>query len=149
MAPVELDVETSLPPSRVRDALLDFSARRPEIWPGLHPTLYEVYSVEEASAEVKEGSKLPGATFWAREHYDWSDPGIIRLTVKESNFCAPGSYVAVTLRERAGGGTRVHLAWDRTGTTRAGKLAERLIRFTKGRPVASSFKQAFKKLERE
>jgi hypothetical protein len=42
MARVELDVENSLPPQRVREALLDFSQRRPNIWPGLERGLYEV-----------------------------------------------------------------------------------------------------------
>src|SRR5881397_484355 len=47
MPRVELDVDTNLPPERVREALLDFSDRRPEIWPGIEPSLYKVYSVGE------------------------------------------------------------------------------------------------------
>lgn len=147
MARVELDVETSLPPERVRATLLDFSERRPEIWPGIEPSLYEVYSVGESTADVKEGSKFPGMTFWAREHYDWSAPDTVRWTVAESNFCTPGSYVAATIRPRQGGGTRVHVEWNRSGATPAGKLAVRLIALTKGRPVAASLRQAFKRLE--
>ena len=148
MAKVELDVETSLPPERVRDALLDFSERRPEIWPGIEPSLYEVYSVGDTTADIKEGSKMPGMTVWAREHYDWSDPQTVRWTVSESNFCTPGSYVAATLHPLESGGTRVHIEWDRTGTTATGKFAVRMIRLTKGRPVAASMKKAFGKLER-
>ena len=46
MAHVELDIEdTSLYPERVIRALTDFSERRPEIWPCLHPSLYEVHSL--------------------------------------------------------------------------------------------------------
>jgi hypothetical protein len=44
-------------------------------------------------ADVQEGSKMPGMTVWAKEHYDWSAPELITWTVRESNFCAPGSYV--------------------------------------------------------
>ena len=51
MARLEFDVDTSLSPERVAGALLDFSPRRPEIWPGIEPSLYEVYSVGETSAE--------------------------------------------------------------------------------------------------
>ena len=40
-----MDVETAVEPARVRAALLDFSPRRPEIWPGITPSLYEVYEV--------------------------------------------------------------------------------------------------------
>jgi hypothetical protein len=149
MGRVQVDVETSLPPDRVREALIDFSPRRPDIWPGIERSLYEVYSVGETTAFVKEGSKFPGMTVWAKERYDWSDPATVRWTVEESNFCTPGSYVAATLHPRDGGGTRVQIDWERTGTTRSGRFAVRLITLTKGRPVAASVKKAFSKLERE
>jgi hypothetical protein len=134
----------------VRSALLDFSDRRPDIWPGLERSLYEIYEVGETTAEVKEGSKMPGLTVWAREHYDWSDPDSIRWTVKDSNFCtADTSYVVAHLLPRDDGGTRIRVEWDRTGTTPRGKFAEKLIRLTRGRLVASSLKGALRKMERE
>jgi hypothetical protein len=148
MAHLELDVETSLSPDRVRDALLDFSERRPDIWPELDRSLYEVYSVGEGTADVKEGSKLPGMTVWARERYDWSEPNTIRWTVQESNFCTAASYVAATLHPREGGGTRVHISWDRVGTTSKGRFAIRMITLTRGRPIVASMRKAFDKLER-
>ena len=91
MPSVDRAVETTLSPEALRDALIDFSDRRPDIWPGLSRELYEVYSVGETTADVKEGNKSPLGPFWAREHYDWSDPDTVRWTVQESNFCAPGS----------------------------------------------------------
>ncbi len=147
MAALELEVETSLGTDEVRAALLDFSERRPDIWPDLEPSLYEVHSVGEASADVTEGSKMPGMTIWAREAYDWSSPDTIRWTVTESNFCTPGSYVAATLRPRDGGGTRMHVEWDRTGTTFKGKFIVRMVRLTKGKPIASSVGKAFRAME--
>jgi hypothetical protein len=45
MARVELDIDTPLSPEKVLSGLTDFSERRPEIWPGLHPSLYEVHSL--------------------------------------------------------------------------------------------------------
>ncbi len=149
MPKVEMDLETSVPPERVRSALLDFSPSRPEVWPGITPTLYEVYSVGETSAEIKEGTKQPGATVWAKEHYDWSDPETVRWTVRESNFCAPGSYVQARIRPREGGGSRVHIEWNRTPTSFAGRLATVLIKATRGKPVAASFKKAMDRLERQ
>jgi hypothetical protein len=104
MPHVEVDTDTTLPPERVREALLDFSDRRPDIWPGLDRSLYEVYEVGETTADIKEGSRLPGTTIWAHEHYDWSDPDTVRWTVVESNFCTPGSRVYATLHPRDGGG---------------------------------------------
>jgi hypothetical protein len=149
MPKVEMDLETAVEPARVRAALIDFSPRRPEIWPGIAPSLYEVSSVGETSAEIKEGTKAPGMTVWAKEHYDWSDPNTVRWTVRESNFCAPGSYVQATVTPRDGGGSRVHIEWNRTPTSFSGRVTAFLIKATKGKPVAASFKKAMDKLERE
>lgn len=148
MAEIEMDIDTTLPPEQVIGALLDFSERRPEVWPGLEPSLYEVYSVGDTEAEIKEGSKLPGAKFWAREHYDWSTPGTVTWTVRDSNFSAPGSYVSATVTPKGGGGSHIHVVWDRTPTSFVGRLVMAVIRRTKGKPVAASIKKALDKLER-
>ena len=118
MPRVEMDVETTLSPERVRAALLDFSPQRPAIWPGITPSLYEVYEVGEATADIKEGTR----TVWAKEHYDWSTPGTVRWTVRESNFCTPGSGVSVDVSPGTGGGSRVHLVWERHPSNAKGRM---------------------------
>jgi hypothetical protein len=142
-----VEVETALPPEAVRDALLDFSERRPELWPNLDPRFYEVHSVGETTADVSEGTKLPIGSIRAREQYDWSEPNVVRWTVVESNFSAPGGRVIVSLSPREGGGTRMHIDWERTGTTLAGRALIRLLALTKGRPIASSVRKALQRLE--
>jgi hypothetical protein len=146
MPKVELDVETPLPPERVKDALLDFSPRRPEIWPDIEPSLYEVYAVHETSADVKEGSKTPIGVIWAKEHYDWSVPNIVKWTVQESNFCTPGSYVAARIDPNEGAGSRIHIVWERTGVSLRGRLIVTLVKQSKGKPIAASVKKAFDRL---
>jgi hypothetical protein len=146
---VEMDVETSLPPERVMEALLDFSERRPEIWPGIDPSQYEVYSLGEKEADIREGSKFPGASFWAKEHYDWSTPGTVTWTVLESNFSAPGSYVSATISPKDQGGTHIHLVWNRTPTSFMGRIAMAMIMLTKGKPISASFEKTLNKLERQ
>lgn len=148
MPKIELDLESSLPPERVLAALLDFSPKRPEIWPGIDPSQYEVYSVGETEAEIKEGSRLPWTTIWAKEHYDWSTPGTVTWTVRESNFCAPGSSVSATVTPTGQGGSHIHIVWDRTPTSFAGRVGIGLITLTKGKPVVASVKKALDKLER-
>ncbi|HEX9237063.1 MAG TPA: SRPBCC family protein [Actinomycetota bacterium] len=149
MTRIETDLETTVPPDKVRAALLDFSPRRPEIWPGIASSMYEVYSVGETSADVKEGTKMPGMKVWARERYDWSNPDTVTWTVQESNFSAPGSYVSATVTPREGGGSHVHIVWDRTPTSLVGRIVMFAIVRTKGKPIAASFKKAMDKLERE
>jgi hypothetical protein len=67
----DLELETSAPPERVRAALLDFSERRPEIWPGLSREFYEVYSVGETKrrsrADPREGGGTRIRLHWERE----------------------------------------------------------------------------------
>lgn len=143
MPKVEMDVTTTVPPERVRTALIDFSARRPEIWPGITAKQYQVFNVGETDADVREGT----GSFWAREHYDWSDPQTVRWTVKESNFNAPGSYVQATISPRDGGGSDIHIVWNRTPTSFMGRIAALAIRMSKGGPVKSSFKKGLATLE--
>lgn len=147
MATVEMDLETSVEPDRVRGALVDFSPRRPELWPGVDPALYEVYTVGDTSADIKEGGNAPGGKIWAKEHYDWSDPQTVKWTVLESNFCAPGGRVAATITPRSGGGSKVHIEWERTGTTFMGRFIAFMVKLTGGKPVAASFKKGLAKLE--
>jgi len=85
MPKLEMDVETTLPPERVREALLDFSKRRPQIWPGITP--------------------------------------------------------------RDGGGSDVHIEWNREPTSMKGRVAAFVIVRTKGKPVAASFEKAMRRLE--
>ena len=121
MTKIEIDFGTKLRPERVVGALTDFTPRRPDIWPGLAREFYEVYSVGDGSAEVQEGSSKP-VKVWAKERYDWSTPGTVTWTVKESNFCTPGSGVSVDVSAGEGGGSRVHLVWERHPSNAKGRM---------------------------
>ncbi len=145
MARLELEIETKLPPDKVMAALTDFSNRRPDVWPDLAREYYKVYSVGEKTADVREGSVKP-MRVWAREHYDWSTPGTVTWTVKESNFCRPGSHVSARASPKAGGGSRVQIVWDRTGSNLKGKFIVFMMRLMKGKPIMSSYKNALDKM---
>jgi hypothetical protein len=148
MSRVELDIDTPLPPERVISGLTDFSERRPKIWPGLHPSLYEVRSVEDTWAEVKEGSRLPVMTVWAVEGYDWSVPGTVSWTIKESNLFAPGGSVSAQV-DPGPGGSRIHLTWNRTGVGVKGRMLVGVIKLSGGKPVAASIKAGLDKMREQ
>lgn len=133
---VELDIETSLKPEQVIAAVTDFTPRRPDIWPGLAREFYEVYSVGDTEADVQEGSLKP-TRIWAKEHYDWSTPGVVHWTVKESNFCTPGSYVKATVTPRDGG-SNIHCEWERTATKLLYRVGFFMIKATGGKPIRQS-----------
>ena len=67
MAHIEFSIRTDAPPDAVRAALLDFSERRPELWPGLPRHQYVIYEATETWADIREGYKGP---IWVREHYE-------------------------------------------------------------------------------
>jgi hypothetical protein len=90
MAHVRYSADGAVAAERVVGALTDFSERRPAIWPGLSSHLYKVHAVEETAADVTEGTDVLGG-IWAREHYDWSRPGVVTLTCTESPFFRTGT----------------------------------------------------------
>jgi hypothetical protein len=139
-AEVEFTLTAPVPPEKVIAALTDFTSRRPELWPDLDPQAYRVEEVGETTALIREGQRTP--RLWALEAYDWSTPGTVRWTVKESNFCRPGSYMSAYAEPDGAGGSRVHFSWNRTGVGLKGKLIVGLVRRTSGRPIASGLQSA-------
>jgi hypothetical protein len=146
MARLNVDRESTLPPKRVIDALIDFSARRPETWPGLAPEFYEVYSVGETSAYVKEGSAMSGLKIWAREHYDWSKPGLCRGRFRRATSARPA--VASWPRSSRDDGAAACMG---SGSAR-GQISRPLARAhdeaDKGKLIVQSVRSALDKLER-
>ena len=83
--------------------------------------VYEVHSVDATYADVTEG--IPFA--WSRERYDWSEPGVVRLTQVDSNVARDGS---IQYRiEAAGKGTRIVCDRHRTFLGWRGRLAGTLM----------------------
>ena len=119
MANVEFDLETPIPPAEVLAAAVDFSDRRPDLWPTIERRVYWVHARGDTWAEVTEGSRFLG-TIWARERYDWSTPGRVRATVLDSNVFRPG-------------GTWELAAAGRDGSTKVTVTSRRRARGTRGR----------------
>jgi hypothetical protein len=106
-------------------ALTDFSDRRCEIFANLDRRQFKVHTVDPTSAEVTEGASFLG--IWERIRYDWSEPGVVRLTSLESNTFASGSDWVYRLDEDGNGGTRVDLTVTRVpGSLQGHDLAKAL-----------------------
>jgi hypothetical protein len=148
MPRVEIRMKASLAPEQLMGAMLDFSERRPDLWPGLARKFYEVYEVEGTSAHVKEGTTGPPFSVWARERYDWSTPWKVTWTVEESNFCVPGSGVTMTV-SRANGGSEIFLEWQREPSNWRGKIALPMIARNNGKMLKGFMEKAFSHLEKQ
>lgn len=149
MTRIELSSSSRLAPEQVVEALTDFSDRRPQMWAGITPSHFEVYSVAGTEAHVREGTKQGLLDIWAKEHYDWSRPGIVVWTVEESNFCTPGSYVKASITARDGGGSNIHCEWERTPTTFMARLIFIVLKVTRGKAIESSMRKGLANYERE
>ena len=130
---VHYEFTTASSPEEVVSALTDFSQRRPEIWPGLDPAHYQVHELGDRWAVVTEGSRSPNV--WARERYDWSLPGTVSWRVEESDFCRPPSGIVASVSPGPGGGSRVHVDWERTPTAVNGRLIALAVRVAKDRAL--------------
>jgi hypothetical protein len=101
---VHVKLDSSLPPDELLDAARDFSDRRARLWPMVQAKYLQVHHSGETFAEVTEGSFVAGR-FWERSRYDWSEPGVVKATVIDSNVFKPGSTWEVRASPRNGGST--------------------------------------------
>ena len=145
MTVVHCSAQTSVPPERVISALTDFSDARPSLWPTLDPSRYSVHSRGDDWAEVTEGSKFAGGV-WERGRYDWSQPGVVRFSVTDSNSFAPGSSWEYRVRGD-GTGSVVDLTVRRTGATVKGRVLAALMRVGGKRVLDADLRKALAGLE--
>jgi len=113
VATIRVVSDTSIPPDRVLYAARDFTARRAEIFPAVSIPKLEVHTQGETSADVSEGTRAGIGDNWERCDYDWSTPGSVTATVKESNvYAVPGSSWEIKATPKDGG-SRVEMVWIR------------------------------------
>jgi hypothetical protein len=126
MAHVVTDLDTSASPDKVIHALTDFSEKRFDLWPNSDRKYFKLDSSDSTSAEVTEGSSAFGGV-WEKAHYDWSHPGTVRIDVEDSNAFEPGSYWQYDVTPKPGGGSHVHMEFDRRPRNFKGKVVAALL----------------------
>lgn len=81
------------------------------MWANVNAKHLEVHERGDTFAEVTEGTRVLGL-FWERSRYNWSQPGVVKATVIDSNIFEPGS--TWELRARPGnGGSEVTMLYAR------------------------------------
>jgi Polyketide cyclase / dehydrase and lipid transport len=108
MPHVVVDLDTDVPAERVLAAATDFSEERPELWPNISREFWQLHDRGPDWAEATEGSPA----VWARERYEWSGRRVVGTT-QDSNVWRPGGTWDLTVEPRNGGGSHIHLAFDR------------------------------------
>jgi hypothetical protein len=139
MAQIHVAVDTPVAAEDVLGAAIDFSSHRLEVWPTIDPAVYRVVDQGDHCAVVREGSDVFGG-IWAEEQYDWSEPGVVRATIRDSNtFVTGGTW---ELRAKPDGeGTHVELIWHREGKGLKGHLVVAGMRVAGARRLRDGLKQ--------
>jgi hypothetical protein len=140
-----VDVDTDVSPKKILAAFTDFSEKRSEIWKALSKKVYKVHSVGKTSADITEGSDMPGGVVWARETYDWSKKGVVRWTVRESNFCKSGHTMEVIVTPKDSG-SHVTLLYDRETYGVKGAIAGVMMQLVGKQMLTKYYQDTFKTL---
>ena len=128
-------------------ALTDFSSKRFDLWPNLDHKYYELTDSGDTSAEVKEGSDCLGGGVWERSRYDWSHLGTVRIDVQESNTFEPGSYWLYEVTPKPGGGSHVHMEFDRRPPNLKGKVLSALLSVAGNKIFGKSLSETLQRIE--
>lgn len=145
MARIHYEADGDIAPDRFIAALTDFSERRPELWPNLSPSCYKVYEVGDTWADVQEGTDILGCV-WARERYDWTEPGRVTLTLVESASFRPGTAIDYRIAPREGGGCHVAVDFQRIATSLNGRVVGAAVQLGGRRRFAADLRTTLARL---
>ena len=135
----QLDVRD--PPATVIGKMVDFSERRPEIWPNLTARLYRVHALGKATADVTEGTALLGLDIWERVTYEWTD-SVVRSVITDGRIFEPGGIVELRV-EPHGDGSRIVNDYDRRSKTILGRCLGAVFQLSGGAPIKRTFRQVY------
>jgi len=147
MAKIHYEADGEVSAGRFVAALTDFSERRPEFWPNLDTKFYRLLERGDTWAEVTEGTDILGGV-WARERYDWSEPGRVTLTLLESPDFRPGTVIDYQVSDRADGGCHVAVDFQRIAASPRGRLAGVVVQLTGVRRFGRDLRETLARLAR-
>jgi hypothetical protein len=145
VARIHYEADGPVSPERFVAALTDFGERRPEFWPSLDARFFKVHQLGPDWAEVTEGTDVLGGV-WAREHYDWSQPGLVRLELLESADFRPGTLIEYRVSPGPGGGCHVAVDFHRIATSARGRFVGAVVQLTGARRFGNDLRVALERL---
>ncbi len=145
MGKIHYEADGAVSPDRFIAALTDFSEGRPALWPNLDIKFYKLHESGDTWAEVTEGTDVLGGV-WAREHYDWSEPGHVRLRLVEARDFRPGTFIDYRVTARDGGGCHVAVDFQRIAASPRGRLVGAGVQLGGARRFARDLKVTLDRL---
>lgn len=143
MPTIRFQVTTDQAPQAVLEALIDFSDRRPDVWPNIDRSHFRVHGQGTGWAEVTEGNIIA----WERNRYEWdAASGAVSVTTMESDAWATGSQWQYRLHPTATGGTQVEVTVVRTGRGLRGRLVGAAITWFGARTLRSDMEKVLRRI---
>src|SRR5436305_5571758 len=137
----QLDVRDA--PAEVIGKMVDFSERRPKIWPNLTASLFRVHELGTSNADVTEGSGFLGIRVWERCDYEWTDSEV-RSVITDGRIFEPGGTFEFRV-EPHGDGSRLHVDYHRRSKTVLARCIGATMQVTRGAPIKQSFQRVYGK----
>lgn len=147
MAKLTYGTDSMLGPRPILSAAVDFSERRPEIWPAISRKYYRVHELGDCCADVTEGSDVMGG-IWAHERYEWSEPGVVRATIQDSNVFQKGGVWELRAVPNERGGSRIEVLNHRQAKGVKGHILGALLQLTGRKVLTKSLEQTVAMVER-
>jgi hypothetical protein len=147
MAKIHYEADGAIPAGRFVAALTDFGPRRPELWPNLDAKFYELHELGDTWAEVTEGTDVLGGV-WAREHYDWSEPGLVRLRLVDAVDFRSGTVIDYLVTDGPDGGCHVAVDFQRVASSAKGKLVGLAVQLMGSRRFEADLRKTLDRLSR-
>lgn len=145
MARIHYEADGPVSAERFIAALTDFSDRRPDLWPGLDAKFFKLHELGDTWAEVTEGTDLLGGV-WARERYNWSQPGLVRLTLLDSADFEPGTVTEYHVTPAPGGGCHVAVDFRRIARSTRGRVVGVLVQLAGAGRFSGELRTALERL---
>jgi hypothetical protein len=92
--------------------------------------------VGENTADVTQGTDVPGGGVWERVTYGWTG-AVVRSTITDGNLFQTGTFEFRV--EPQGSGSRIHFSIDRKAKTFIARLIGLFMHVSTGAPIKWSF----------
>jgi hypothetical protein len=145
VANIRYSADGPVSPDRFIAALTDFSERRPELWPNLDTKYFHLHELGETWAEVTEGTDILGG-IWARERYDWSELGRVRLTLVQSPHFVAGTTIDYRVSAGSAGGCHIDVSFRRIATSVPARLIGAIVQVAGARRFAGDLRTTLARL---
>ena len=94
---------------------------------------------------MTEGTDILGGV-WARERYDWSEPGIVRLRSVEAADFRPGTVTEYRVSPRPDGGCHVEVDFQRVAASLRGRIVGVAVQLTGARRFGANLRVTLDRL---